>query len=92
MELIDLEDDTIDAEVLNSLAVTMENFRVCIAFFFSFNLYSSFCFNEAYISGLPRCLRSFLNYLPILLPKITPVFNHMQIYIYLAVVLHLIDR
>lgn len=34
MELIDLEDDTIDAEVLNSLAVTMENFRVCIAFFF----------------------------------------------------------
>lgn len=28
MELIDLEDDTIDAEVLNSLAVTMENFRV----------------------------------------------------------------
>ena len=28
MELIDLEEDTIDAEVLNSLAVTMENFRV----------------------------------------------------------------
>ena len=28
MELIDLEDDTIDAEVLNSLAVTMDNFRV----------------------------------------------------------------
>jgi transitional endoplasmic reticulum ATPase len=28
MELIDLEDETIDAEVLNSLAVTMENFRV----------------------------------------------------------------
>ena len=27
MELIDLEDETIDAEVLNSLAVTMENFR-----------------------------------------------------------------
>ena len=27
MDLIDLEDDTIDAEVLNSLAVTMENFR-----------------------------------------------------------------
>uniref|UniRef100_A0A183E375 AAA domain-containing protein n=1 Tax=Gongylonema pulchrum TaxID=637853 RepID=A0A183E375_9BILA len=27
MELIDLEEDTIDAEVLNSLAVTMENFR-----------------------------------------------------------------
>lgn len=28
MQLIDLEDDKIDAEVLNSLAVTMENFRV----------------------------------------------------------------
>merc|ERR1719228_1324649 len=27
MDLIDLEDETIDAEVLNSLAVTMENFR-----------------------------------------------------------------
>ena len=27
MDLIDLEDDNIDAEVLNSLAVTMENFR-----------------------------------------------------------------
>ena len=29
MDLIDLEEDQIDAEVLNSLAVTMENFRVC---------------------------------------------------------------
>lgn len=28
MDLIDLEDDTIDAEVMDSLAVTMENFRV----------------------------------------------------------------
>jgi len=28
MELIDLEDETIDAEALNSLAVTMENFQV----------------------------------------------------------------
>jgi len=28
MDLIDLEDDQIDAEVLNSLAVTMDNFRV----------------------------------------------------------------
>lgn len=28
MDLIDLEDDQIDAEVLNSLAVTMKNFRV----------------------------------------------------------------
>merc|ERR1711881_431293 len=27
MDLIDLEDDTIDAEILDSLAVTMENFR-----------------------------------------------------------------
>lgn len=32
MELIDLEDETIDAEVLNSLAVTMENFRVICLF------------------------------------------------------------
>jgi hypothetical protein len=30
MDLIDLDDETIDAEVLDSLAVTMENFRVCI--------------------------------------------------------------
>lgn len=28
MDLIDLEEDQIDAEVLNSLAVSMENFRV----------------------------------------------------------------
>lgn len=34
MELIDLEEDTIDAEVLNSLAVTMENFRVILCFYF----------------------------------------------------------
>jgi transitional endoplasmic reticulum ATPase len=27
MELIDLEEETIDAEVLNALAVTMKNFR-----------------------------------------------------------------
>ena len=30
MDLIDLEDDTIDAEVMDSLAVTMDNFRVSI--------------------------------------------------------------
>jgi transitional endoplasmic reticulum ATPase len=29
MDLIDLEDEVIDAEVLNSLAVSQENFRVC---------------------------------------------------------------
>ena len=28
MDLIDLEEDSIDAEVLDSLAVSMENFRV----------------------------------------------------------------
>jgi hypothetical protein len=28
MDLIDLEDDTIDAEVLDSLAVNMDDFRV----------------------------------------------------------------
>lgn len=31
MDLIDLEDDTIDAEVLDSLAVSMDNFRVSAA-------------------------------------------------------------
>lgn len=30
MDLIDLEDETIDAEVMNSLAVTMDDFRVMI--------------------------------------------------------------
>lgn len=30
MDLIDLEDETIDAEVLDSLAVSMDNFRVSI--------------------------------------------------------------
>lgn len=34
MDLIDLEEDQIDAEVLNSLAVTMENFRVSFYFFY----------------------------------------------------------
>lgn len=35
MDLIDLEDETIDAAILNSLAVSMENFRVyfIISFF-----------------------------------------------------------
>ena len=28
MDLIDLEDETIDAEVMDSLAVTMDDFRV----------------------------------------------------------------
>lgn len=28
MDMIDLEDDTIDAEVLDALAVSMDNFRV----------------------------------------------------------------
>ena len=31
MDLIDLEDDTIDAEVMDSLAVTMDNFRVTLS-------------------------------------------------------------
>lgn len=33
MDLIDLEDDHIDAEVLSSLAVTMDNFKVHIQHF-----------------------------------------------------------
>ena len=35
MDLIDLEDEVIDAEVLDSLAVSQENFRVRISDFFT---------------------------------------------------------
>jgi hypothetical protein len=35
MDLIDLEDETIDAEVMNSLAVTMDDFRVMSWIIFS---------------------------------------------------------
>ena len=35
MDLIDLEEESIDAEVLDSLAVTMDNFRVLIYFTFT---------------------------------------------------------
>ena len=41
MDLIDLEDDTIDAEVLNSLAVTMDNFRVILSFCDIFLFYNN---------------------------------------------------
>ena len=34
MDLIDMEEETIDAEVLDSLAVSMDNFRVCFRFIF----------------------------------------------------------
>lgn len=37
MDLIDLEDETIDAEVMNSLAVTMDDFRVRIFISNSYN-------------------------------------------------------
>lgn len=37
MDLIDLEDDHIDAEVLSSLAVTMENFKVGYRLDFTLN-------------------------------------------------------
>lgn len=30
MSVIDLEDDTIDADILNSMAVTMDDFQVCL--------------------------------------------------------------
>lgn len=33
MDLIDLEEDQIDAEVLNSLAVSMDNFRVIESYY-----------------------------------------------------------
>ena len=39
MDLIDLEDDTIDAEVLNSLAVTMDDFRVSSTFHLKYILF-----------------------------------------------------
>lgn len=35
MDLIDLEEDTIDAEVLDALAVSQENFRVTKIFNYS---------------------------------------------------------
>ena len=34
MDLIDMEEETIDAEVLDSLAVSMDNFRVCFRLLF----------------------------------------------------------
>ena len=47
MDLIDLEEETIDAEVLDGLAVTMENFRVCDHTFsyllFVFMFFALFC-------------------------------------------------
>ena len=45
MDLIDLEDDTIDAEVMDSLAVTMDNFRVSYM-----NTY--LCHNNTYVCWL----------------------------------------
>lgn len=44
MDLIDLEEDQIDAEVLNSLAVTMENFRVSTSFMAIFIVLDHFIF------------------------------------------------
>jgi hypothetical protein len=40
MDLIDLDQETIDAEILDSLAVTMDNFKVPF-YFFHFSLRSS---------------------------------------------------
>lgn len=40
MDLIDLEDETIDAEVMSSLAVTMDDFRVTNWIIFSFNTHT----------------------------------------------------
>jgi transitional endoplasmic reticulum ATPase len=41
MDLIDLEEDTIDTEVLDSLAVTMENFTVSIHTYIYIYIYSA---------------------------------------------------
>lgn len=46
MDLIDLEEETIDAEVLNSLAVTMENFRVNFFYFLKINVTILVCFEQ----------------------------------------------
>lgn len=56
MDLIDLEDDQIDAEVLSSLAVTMENFKVP---FFTFFLISGFFFafyHVIYKNAIKKCI------------------------------------
>lgn len=48
MDLIDLEEEHIDAEVLSSLAVTMDNFKVitsCIKLF-RFNQYTTYVYYE----------------------------------------------
>ena len=44
MDLIDMEEETIDAEVLDSLAVTMDNFRVCLSYLVNMTLFVIFCF------------------------------------------------
>lgn len=51
MDLIDLEDETIDAEVMNSLAVTMDDFRVMnwIIFSNTHSTQSSFYCTENFI-------------------------------------------
>lgn len=48
MDLIDLEDDHIDAEVLSSLAVTMENFKVNTILRFYFVLICTIFFIGVY--------------------------------------------
>lgn len=59
MDLIDLEDDSIDAEVLDSLAVSMENFRVNY-FFLSVTQLSlsleNICVSYYFLSVTSRCL------------------------------------
>ena len=43
MDLIDLEEDTIDAEVLDSLAVSMDNFRVIYDFQYQLFIFFIVC-------------------------------------------------
>lgn len=45
MDLIDLEDDQIDAEVLDALAVTQEDFRVSFHLFEDFNCWGKISSN-----------------------------------------------
>lgn len=71
MDLIDLEDDQIDAEVLNSLAVTMENFRVNLIDFKSFFLKLKFTFVLPFQYAMGKSSPSALRETIVEVPNIT---------------------
>lgn len=68
MDLIDLEDETIDAEVMNSLAVTMDDFRVWthplffflflfFPFFFCTIVYCNLYYDQEMIYPFKKCVK-----------------------------------